>query len=96
VQDRQLYSIEEARALLRSIGRNTIYVPMRTASLPSVVIGRRRFSSVDSISAFIAAASTIVSPTLHGARQVRSARQMTLVIKTQIVARSKRELIAAS
>ncbi len=33
MQDRELYSIEEARALLGCIARNTIYELMRAASL---------------------------------------------------------------
>ena len=86
MQDRELYSIEEARVLLGGIARNTIYELMRTASLPSVQIGRRRFISADSISAFIAAASTTVCPAVNGAKSVRSARQMTLEFKTQLLA----------
>ena len=89
MQDRELYSIEEARALLGGIARNTIYELMRTASIPSVVIGRRRFISADSISAFIAAASTTVSPAVNGTRPIRSARQMRLELKTQVMARSQ-------
>jgi hypothetical protein len=62
---RELYSIDEARALLGGIARNEL---MRSASLPSVLIGRRRFISADSISAFIAAASTTISPAVSGAK----------------------------
>jgi hypothetical protein len=89
MQDRELYSIEDARALLGGIARNTIYELMRTASLPNVVIGRRRFISADSISAFIATALATVSPAVNGARAIRSARQMTLEFKTQLEARSQ-------
>lgn len=78
MQDRELYSIEEARALLGGIARNTIYELMRTASLPSVVIGRRRFVSAESINAFIAGASTTVSPAVNGSRSLRSSRQQSL------------------
>ncbi len=87
--DRELYSIEEARALLGDIARNTIYELMRTASLPSVVIGRRRFIAADSISAFIAAASTTVSPAVNGTRPLRTARQGNLEFKSQVLARSQ-------
>lgn len=89
MQERELYSIEEARALLGGIARNTIYELLRTASLPSVVIGRRRFISADSISAFVATASTTVSPAVNGARSVRSVRQMTLEFKTQLASRAQ-------
>ena len=82
MQDRELYSIEEARALLGGIARNTIYELMRTASIPSVVIGRRRFISADSISAFIATALTTASPAVNGTKAMRSTRQMTLEFKT--------------
>lgn len=78
---RELYSIEEARALLGGIARNTIYELMRTASLPSVVIGRRRFISAESISTFVAAASSTVSPSETRARSGRSKRQMPLEFK---------------
>ena len=89
VQERELYSIEEARALLGGVARNTIYQLMRTASLPSVVIGRRRFVSADSVNAFIAAASTTVSPAVNGVRPLRSARQKSLEFTTQLVSRSQ-------
>jgi hypothetical protein len=78
MESRELYSIEEARALLGGIARNTIYELMRSASLPSVVIGRRRFVSAESISAFIAGASTTVSPAVNGSRSLRSAKQQSL------------------
>ena len=84
MQDRELYSIEEARALLGGIARNAIYELMRTASLPSVVIGRRRFIAADSISAFNAAASSTVSPSINGARPMRSVRQGNLEFKSQL------------
>ena len=89
MQDRELYSIEEARALLGGIARNTIYELLRSAALPSVVIGRRRFIAADSISAFIAAASTTVSPAVNGVRPLRSARQKSLEFTTQLVSRSQ-------
>ena len=39
MQDRALYSIQEARKLLGGISRNTIYGLLRTGELASVVIG---------------------------------------------------------
>ena len=47
MQDRALYSIQEARKLLGGISRNTIYRLLRTGELASVVIGCRRFISPD-------------------------------------------------
>ena len=86
----ELYSIEEARALLGGIARNTIYELMKAGSLPSVVIGRRRFVSADSICAFSAAASTTVFPAVNSARSTRSKRQMTLEFeKTQLASRAQ-------
>ena len=89
MQDRELHSIEEARALLGGIARNTVYELLQTAALPSVVIGRRRFVSADSISALVAAASTTISPAVNGARSVRSVRQITLESKTQLTSRAQ-------
>jgi hypothetical protein len=48
---------------------------MRTVSLPSLVIRRRRFISVESITAFITAASTTLSAAVNWAKTIRSARQ---------------------
>jgi excisionase family DNA binding protein len=44
MQDRSLYSIQEARKLLGGISRNTIYQLLRSGELASVVIGCRRSS----------------------------------------------------
>ena len=87
---RELYSIEEARALLGGIARNTIYELMRTASLPSVVIGRRRFDSAESISAFIAGASTTGSPAVNGAKSLRSSRQQSLEFNATLQEHARR------
>ena len=42
MQDRALYSIQEARKLLGGISRNTIYRLLRTGELASVVVGCRQ------------------------------------------------------
>jgi hypothetical protein len=60
--DRALYSIEQARALLGGIARNTLYDLMRSGALASVPIGRRRFISASAIAAFIASSSTTEAP----------------------------------
>ena len=44
---RALYSIEETRARLGGISRNSLYAMLRAGSLPSVVIGCRRFVSAE-------------------------------------------------
>ena len=58
----ELYSIEEARALLGGIARNTLYDLLRSGALASVPIGRRRFIAAEAIAAFIANASTTNGP----------------------------------
>jgi hypothetical protein len=60
--DRELYSIEQARALLGGIARNTLYDLLRSGALTSVPIGRRRFIAAEAIAAFIASASTTGEP----------------------------------
>lgn len=60
--DRELYSIEQARALLGGIARNTLYDLLRSGALASVPIGRRRFISARAIAAFIASTSTTEAP----------------------------------
>jgi hypothetical protein len=60
--DRELYSIEQARALLGGIARNTLYDLLRSGALASVPIGRRRFISARAIAAFIAESSTTTAP----------------------------------
>jgi Helix-turn-helix domain len=56
--ERELYSIEQARALLGGIARYTLYDLLRSGALASVPIGRRRFISARAIAAFIAESST--------------------------------------
>ena len=60
--DRELYSIEQARARLGGIARNTLYNLLRSGALASVPIGRRRFISARAIAAFIAESSTTEGP----------------------------------
>ena len=60
--DRELYSIEQARALLGGIARNTLYDLLRSGALTFVAIGRRRFIAAEAIAAFIANASTTGGP----------------------------------
>jgi Helix-turn-helix domain len=50
--DRELYTIEQARALLGGIPRNTLYDLLGSGALASVPIGRRRFISARAIAAF--------------------------------------------
>jgi hypothetical protein len=68
MQDRALYSIQEARRLLGGISRNTIYQLLRTGQLASVVIGCRRFISPAAIAELIARSTTTISPSLASAR----------------------------
>ncbi len=59
--DRALYSIEETRARLGGISRNSLYAMLRAGSLPSVVIGCRRLVSAEEIAALISSYTTSVS-----------------------------------
>ena len=72
-----LYTIDEARTQLGRISRNTIYDLLRNGELASVQIGRRRFIPAAVLEAFIAGATTTVSPSLGPARH-RRAVQMPL------------------
>jgi excisionase family DNA binding protein len=68
MQDRALYSIQEARRLLGGISRNTIYRLLRSGELASVVIGCRRFISPASIAELVAKSTTTISPSLASTR----------------------------
>jgi excisionase family DNA binding protein len=68
MQDRALYSIQEARKLLGGISRNTIYRLLRSGELASVVIGCRRFISSAAITELVARSSTTISPSLASTR----------------------------
>ena len=72
--DRALYSIEETRARLGGISRNSLYAMLRSGDLPSVVIGCRRFVSAEAIAALISNSTTSISPSQD---TVRSGRALT-------------------
>ena len=69
--DRALYSIEETRARLGGISRNSLYAMLRAGSLPSVVIGCRRFVSAEAITALIRSSTTSISPSQDAVRSRR-------------------------
>jgi hypothetical protein len=69
--DRALYSIEETRARLGGISRNSLYALLRAGDLPSVVIGCRRFVSAEAIAALISHSTTSISPSQDAARSRR-------------------------
>ena len=77
MQDRALYSIQEARKLLGGISRNTIYQLLRSGELASVVIGCRRFISAAAITELISRSTTTVSPARDSTRSRRK-RQSAL------------------
>jgi hypothetical protein len=66
--DRALYSIEETRARLGGISRNSLYAMLRAGTLPSVVIGCRRFVSAEAIAALIKNSTTSISPSQDAVR----------------------------
>jgi len=68
MQDRDLYSIEEARERLGGISRNSIYQILRSGQLASVVIGGRRLVSAVAIAQLIASSTTTKSPTHDAVR----------------------------
>jgi hypothetical protein len=69
--DRALYSIEETRARLGGISRNSLYAMLRAGDLPSVVIGCRRFVAAEAIAALISNSTTSVSPSQDAVRSRR-------------------------
>jgi hypothetical protein len=69
--DRALYSIEETRARLGGISRNSLYAMLRAGDLPSVVIGCRRFVSAEAIAALISNSTTSTSPSQDSVRSRR-------------------------
>jgi predicted DNA-binding transcriptional regulator AlpA len=69
--ERALYSIEETRARLGGISRNSLYDMLRAGELPSVVIGCRRFVSAEAIAALIRISTTSVSPSQDAVRSRR-------------------------
>lgn len=88
MQERALYSIQEARKLLGGISRNTIYRLLRTGELPSVVIGCRRFISPAAIAELIARSTTTISPSLASTRS-RLAAQAVLPLPLPTSRRSR-------
>ena len=70
--DRDLYSIEQARVRLGGISRNTIYLMLNSGELTSVLLGRRRFISSESIAKLISSASTSAPPSERGAKTART------------------------
>ncbi len=74
MQERALYSIQEARKLLGCISRNTIYGLLRTGQLASVVIGCRRLISPAAIAELVARSTTTISPSLASTRSRRPKR----------------------
>ncbi len=90
--DRALYSIEETRARLGGISRNSVYAMLRAGDLPSVVIGCRRFVSADAIAALISNSATSISPSLDAVRARRplanaavEAISMSLLFATRVL-----------
>jgi hypothetical protein len=67
---RALYSIEETRARLGGISRNSLYAMLRAGDLPSV-IGCRRFVSAEAIAALITNSTTSISPSQDAVRSRR-------------------------
>jgi len=76
--DRVLYSIEETRARLGGISRNSLYAMLRAGDLSSVVIGCRRFISAEAIAALITESTTSISPSQDA---VRSRRPLIHVVQ---------------
>ena len=68
MNERELYSITEARERLGGISRNGIYALLRRGELASVVFGCRRFISLDAISDLIEKTTTTKSPAEDDAR----------------------------
>lgn len=77
MNNKDLYTVQEAMELLGGISRNTIYGLMRDGRLASVPIGRRRFIPAHAIDDFIRISTTTESPSLSSRRSQRAA-QMSL------------------
>src|SRR6267142_5670668 len=71
VMERALYSIEETRARLGGISRSSLYAMLRAGSLPSTVIGCRRFVSAEAIAALTRNSMTSISPSQDASRSRR-------------------------
>jgi excisionase family DNA binding protein len=91
MQDRALYSIQEARKLLGGISRNTIYHLLRTGQLASVPIGSRRFISSDAIADLIDRSTTTVSPLrAAGRRRLPDQKALALPLPSSVRGRITR------
>ena len=88
MQDRVRHFVQEARKLLGSISRNTIYKLLRSGELPSVLIGCRRFISSAAIAEFVSMSTTTVSPSLVSTRS-RLAGQSLLPLPLPTSRRSR-------
>jgi hypothetical protein len=89
MHSRALYSIQESRALLGGISRNTIYDLMRTGQLASVLIGCRRFISADAIADLIARSTTTASPSRVACRRHRLPDQQLLPLPLPVTTRAR-------
>jgi hypothetical protein len=69
--ERVFYLIEETRARLDGISRNSLYAMLRAGSLPSVVIGCRRFVLAEAIAVLIRNSTTSASPSQDAVRSRR-------------------------
>ena len=88
MQDRALYSIQEARKLLGGISRNTIYRLLGSGEFASVVIGCRRFISPAAIAELVSRSTTTVCPSLASTRS-RLTAQAVLPLPPPISRRSR-------
>ena len=75
MKDRDLYSIEEARARLGGISRNTLYQMLRKGELASVILGCRRFIAADAIAKLIRTSTTTNSPAVDSTRSRQAAQK---------------------
>lgn len=90
VKIRELYSIEEARALLGGIGREQIYGLLNSGELTSLTIGRRRFIPAGAITAFIATSATNIAPSVRRATGRHRSVQMPLNFELPSPAHNRR------
>lgn len=90
MNDRVLYSITEARALLGKMSRNVIYDLLRSGELPSVVIGCRRYISAEAISQLVKKSTTTRSPAVEALRSRPMQPSLGLIPPPQS-ARSRRQ-----
>lgn len=75
MQERDLYSIDEARERLGGISRNLIYEILRSGRLSSVLLGSRRLIPAEAIAQLIAQSATTISPAEAAARSCIPTRQ---------------------